>query len=158
MSYDLQILRFHDLSIDLFYEIVAQRIAVFVVEQDCPYQEIDELDNHCQTRHLVIGSDSRLAAYARCLAPGTSYTDYASIGRVLVPQEERGKGLANRLMVSAIECCQQLWPQHDIKISAQCYLVEFYLSLGFEQVGESYLEDGIPHQAMVLQQIKRPTN
>lgn len=150
MSYQVSYNRFESLSSFELYDLIKQRVLVFVVEQNCPYPELDDLDTDSGTQHVMITNESTLCAYARCLAPGVSYDEYASIGRVLVTKPERGNGLATKLMQAAITQCQTLWPQHAIKISAQCYLLTFYQGLGFQPVGEAYLEDDIPHHAMIL--------
>ena len=141
--------QFEELSLDQLYTILQLRQEVFIVEQDCPYLDADGKD---QGSYHVLGIDqkNRLQAYTRLVPPGISYDRYVSIGRVVTSSEIRGKGQGIPLMNYSIEQCQNLWPNHQIKISAQVYIVKFYESLGFEVVGEEYLEDDIPHIAMVL--------
>lgn len=140
-----QTLSFTELSTAQLYEILQLRVEVFVVEQNCAYPELDGKDCLAQTRHLL-GTDSQgqLQAYARLLAPGVSYAE-PSIGRVVVHAAARGQGIAQQLMLQAIEQCGQLWPQQPITIGAQQYLLGFYQALGFRAVSAGYLEDGIPH-------------
>ena len=141
--------QFEELSLDQLYTILQLRQEVFIVEQDCPYLDADGKD---QGSYHVLGIDqkNRLQAYTRLVPPGISYDRYVSIGRVVTSSEIRGKGQGIPLMNYSTQQCRNLWPNHQIKISAQVYIVKFYESLGFEVVGEEYLEDDIPHIAMVL--------
>ncbi len=148
--YQYQIKQFDQFDAMAFYRLARLRIDVFVVEQACAYPELDDYDIDPETRHLMVYENDALVACARCLAPNENRSEPA-IGRVLVAPEARGKGLAGELMKRAIDCCRTLWPGRDIKISAQTYLLDFYGGLGFVAEGESYLEDGIPHQDMRLQ-------
>ncbi|PHN07259.1 GNAT family N-acetyltransferase [Flavilitoribacter nigricans] len=142
-------LPFYELTLDQLYELMALRQAIFVVEQDCPYLDADGKDQ--PAHHLLAYNQQReMVAYTRLLAPGISYDQYASIGRVITRASERRTGLGRRLMQESIAQCRKLYPDAGIKISAQCYLIEFYESFGFRSVGESYLEDGIPHISMIL--------
>lgn len=142
-------LPFQELSLYELYDILKLRQEVFIVEQDCPYLDADGKDR--KAFHIMFCKDSELIAYTRLLAPGASYEKYASIGRVINAEKERGKGIGKELMVYSIEKCKELFPDKSIKISAQVYLEKFYKSLGFEETGDRYLEDGIPHMAMILQ-------
>lgn len=141
---------FTELSTEQLYELIKLRIDVFVVEQNCPYPELDGKDCLADTRHLL-GCDKqgRIVAYARILAPGVSYPD-ASIGRVLVAESARGGGVAHQLMQNAIAVARAHWPVANIQIGAQKYLADFYQRQGFMQVSDVYLEDGIPHMDMLL--------
>ncbi|QSX34030.1 GNAT family N-acetyltransferase [Shewanella avicenniae] len=144
-----QSLRFEELSTQTLYELLRLRVDIFVVEQQCPYPELDGKDYHPEVRHLLGYDDAgALVAYARQLPPGLSYPD-ASIGRVLVNPEFRKQRAGKALMLEAIARCQQYWPQQNIQIGAQLYLADFYQSLGFTPVSNSYLEDGIPHIDML---------
>ncbi|MEL6863832.1 MAG: GNAT family N-acetyltransferase [Bacteroidota bacterium] len=141
---------FDQLQLKELYEILRLRQEVFVVEQNCPYLDADRLD-YPPAMHLM-GWDEEtgdLLAYARLLPPGISYAQYASIGRVITSPLARGKGLGKVLMNESIKRISQLFNAETIKISAQCYLIKFYEGLGFKTIGESYLEDDIPHIAMV---------
>jgi len=144
-----EIKTFAQLSTAQLHDIYQLRMAVFVVEQTCYYQDVDGLDKEPQTRHLMFWQEHDLAAYARILAPGTSYSGYASIGRIANAQAFRGQGLGHTLVAEAVKACQSFWPDADIKISAQAHLQDFYGQHGFNTVSDEYLEDGIPHVAMV---------
>ncbi len=139
---------FNNLSVFQLYEIMALRQAVFVVEQNCPYVDADGKD--LPSWHLLgRQTDGQLVAYARLLPKGVAYPDYPSIGRVLSAPNARGAGLGRLLMETALIESRRLFGDHPVKIGAQLYLLEFYQSLGFFAVGEEYLEDGIPHIAMI---------
>jgi len=139
---------FDDLTTSELYKMLQLRQKVFVVEQDCPYLDADDLD---QAAMHVIGSNEakEIHAYSRILPARTSYPEYASIGRIITSNESRGTGLGGRLMQESLALCRQLHPQ-DIKISAQVYAEKFYNKHGFQSVGVGYLEDGIPHIAMIV--------
>jgi len=126
---------------------------VFVVEQTCYYPDLDsnknQLDRDKETLHVLGYQDDTLVAYLRILAQGQSYDDYISIGRVAIAEQARGSGLGHELMTEALNLCQQYFPKQDIKISAQEHLLSYYQNHGFEQVSKMYLEDDIPHIAMV---------
>ena len=135
-----------DLHTRLLYDVLALRSAVFVVEQECAYQDIDGLDLVEGTVH-VLGRDGEVvAAYARVLAPDAEHAT-PRIGRVIVAAQARGRGLARELMARAVQVCEDRWPG-PIELGAQAHLTGFYGSLGFEPVGEPYDEDGILHQWM----------
>jgi ElaA protein len=142
-----QWLRFGQLGVDDLYDALALRERVFVVEQNCPYQDADGLDRHAW--HLL-GRDAAgtLQAVLRVVDPGHKYTE-PSIGRVVTAPEARGTGLGRVLMVEGVQRCTAAWPGQGIRISAQAHLQRFYGSLGFEATGEPYLEDDIPHVEMV---------
>ncbi|MDX1572729.1 MAG: GNAT family N-acetyltransferase [Methylophaga sp.] len=133
------------------YEIIKVRESVFVVEQNCPYQETDELDPHAW--HLSVIVNGEMAAYARVVDPGIK-NNQPSIGRVLTLKKFRGQQIGRQLMIEAIKFAGQKYPGKDIKISAQVYLQNFYVSLGFYAPGEPYDEDGILH----IDMIKSATN
>lgn len=138
--------RFDELSLDRLYAILAARVAVFVVEQDCPYQDLDGLDG-CGL-HVAAWSGHDVLAYARVLPPGGRFAE-PSIGRVLTTQSARGSGLGRELMHRGIETAEAHFPGMALRISAQQYLERFYTELGFRVVSEPYLEDGIPHLEML---------
>ena len=144
-----QIKAFSELDSVTLYRLLKLRVDIFVVEQACPYPELDNKDLAAEALHLLGYREQELVAYARILPPGLSYPQ-ASIGRVAVAQVARGGGLARELMARAIAAAQQAWPQAGIQIGAQQYLQRFYQSMGFETVSEVYLEDGIPHLDMVF--------
>ncbi len=139
---------FYELSLDELYAIMALRQEVFVVEQHCPYLDADGKDR--LGFHLCgYTSEQQLLAYTRLLPLGVSYEKYASIGRVVSAPSARGTGLGKALMQESLRQAQLLFPGKPLKISAQSYLIRFYRSFGFETVGEEYLEDDIPHIAMI---------
>ncbi len=142
MSLDFRWSRFDELSTREFYEIVKAREAVFVVEQQCAYQEVDELDPLAW--HLMATNDGKLAAYIRLVGPGDKFTE-PSIGRVMTLKAFRGRQYGRELMAEAIRFTEQRYPGLGIKIGAQVYLTAFYASFGFEAVSDVYDEDGIPH-------------
>ncbi len=133
------------------FSLLKLRSDVFVVEQQCVYPDIDYKDIHPQTLHLLAREGSEVIAYARVLAPGQSYQQ-ASIGRVVVAANHRGKGLAEALMREACKLCQQHWPDAGVQIGAQVYLQGFYQQLNFVPVSDIYDEDGIDHIDMCLQE------
>lgn len=128
------------------YAILRLRIDVFVVEQNCPFHETDDKDQHCL--HLMLWDGDVLAAYARLVPRGISYADM-SIGRVVTARSHRGTGLGKVLMEEAMQLCLQHYGPGPIRISAQCYARPFYERLGFAATGEVYLEDDIEHIEMV---------
>lgn len=128
------------------YDCLALRTEVFVIEQDCPYQEVDGRDR--KSWHVWARSaKGEVMAYARIVEPGVSYRQL-SIGRVVVSDKHRGKQLGRELMVECLRFVKEELDNQPIHISAQEYLTDFYESLGFQKVGEGYLEDGIPHVGM----------
>jgi len=141
-------LTFDELTNQQLYKLIQLREAVFIVEQDCPYLDCDDKD---QVSHHVIGVDNaeNIKACTRLVPPGISYEGYASIGRVVTAQDIRREGLGGPLMKYSIEQAKKLWPGLPIKISAQVYIKKFYNKLGFQEIGEEYLEDDIPHIAMI---------
>ena len=147
MNYQLK--KFQDLSLDELYGIFILRQEVFVVEQNCAYLDADGKD---QASYHLMGKDedNEILSYCRLLPSGISYTNYTSIGRVISSAKIRGTGEGKRLLENAIAETRKLWPGISIKISAQCYLENFYASFGFVSEGQPYEEDSIPHIAMVL--------
>jgi ElaA protein len=138
-----------DLTVADLHDVLALRSRVFVVEQECAYQDVDGLDVVRDTRHLLArGPDGAIVGYARLLAPYDGRA--ARIGRVIVTAGARGQRLGVRLMERALASCAEHWPGAGVELSAQAHLVAFYASLGFVVVGEVYDEDGIPHQDMRL--------
>jgi ElaA protein len=139
-------LRFEDLGVDNLYDALALRCRVFIMEQGA-YQDPDGLDRFGW--HLL-GRDGAgvLQAYLRVVDPGCKFAE-PSIGRVITSPEMRGSGLGRVLMAEGVARCVAAWPGRAIRISAQSHLARFYGTLGFERVGEDYLEDGIPHCEMV---------
>ncbi|MCT2534922.1 GNAT family N-acetyltransferase [Aquibacillus koreensis] len=143
-----QLKKFHELTTDELYKILKARVDVFVVEQNCPYEEVD---NHDQASfHLFSEENGQIIAYSRLIPKGNIYKE-ASIGRVLVHKDYRGKGYAKALMEKSIDIVTNEWNEKEIKIHGQEYLRHFYGSLGFKEISEVYLEDDIPHVDMILQ-------
>ena len=139
--------KFDDLKAIDLYQIIKLRIEVFIIEQNCIYQDLDDKDQ--LSFHLLGKHNDELISYARLLPEGVSYKKYVSIGRVIVKEKGRKKGTGYELISKAIEKCELLWPGLPIKISAQAHLQKFYNQSGFISEGEIYLEDDIPHIAMV---------
>jgi ElaA protein len=130
------------------YNIMWLRNEVFVVEQNCVYQDADYKDQ--KGWHLMgVDEDNKLMAYVRLLPKGVSYEKEPSIGRVVTNPAARGTGVGRELMQIAIQQCHELFGKTDIKIGAQFYLFKFYSSLGFKQTSEIYLEDNIEHIEMI---------
>lgn len=141
---------FYELSLDELYAIMVLRQEVFIVEQDCPYQDADGKDQ--ESMHMMaVNQHDELLAYIRILPKGISYPNYSSIGRVVNSEKVRGHGVGKKIMTEALSYMKTNYPSDNIKISAQCYLLGFYENLGFIKVGEEYLEDDIPHHAMILE-------
>ncbi|PBQ34311.1 GNAT family N-acetyltransferase [Sphingobacteriaceae bacterium] len=136
---------FTSLSTQELFEIYKLRSDIFVVEQNCAYQDVDDKD--LSSFHVMLFSDHQLAGYSRLLPPGTSYQE-PSIGRVAVKREFRTQGLGKSLMKHSIKQTLELYNNQAIVISAQAYLLKFYTDLGFTKEGEEYLEDDIPHIKM----------
>lgn len=144
MKFDFK--KFSDLSPDELYDILQLRSEIFVVEQNCVYNDLDGLDKDAV--HQFLKKDGEIVAYSRLLKPGTRFSEY-SIGRVVVKQSERGTGLGIKMMEEAKRYIINELGAVKIKISAQSYLQRFYENLGFEIITEMYLEDGIPHFGMM---------
>ena len=140
---------FEELTNQELYDLLQLRAAVFVVEQDCAYQDLDGLDQ--RSLHLLGYHQQELIATARILPPQLKYPDAAAIGRVVTAISVRNKGIGKTLMQKAIAEARRMFPDVDIKISAQCYLDKFYKELGFKVISAVYLEDGIDHQEMILE-------
>lgn len=142
-----QRLPFAQLCTQQLYELLKLRVDVFVVEQNCPYPELDGHDTKAGVQHLLGYQDGQLVACCRLLPAGTTYEN-VSIGRVATLKSARGKGLGHQLLSQALAHCQQLWPDAAIEIGAQQHLEPFYQQHGFHTTSEMYLEDGIPHVDM----------
>jgi len=138
--------KFDALTPHELYAILRLRSEVFVVEQNCVFQDMDDKDQQCQ--HLMGWQGDLLAAYTRLVPPGLNYAE-ASIGRVVTSPAVRGGGIGKTLIAKSIEEVFSLYGQGPIKIGAQLYLKMFYRSFGFEQVGDIYDEDGIDHIKMI---------
>lgn len=137
---------FDELTTKELYEILQLRSEVFVVEQDCVYQDIDSKDQ--KAFHVIGIKENKLIAYARVFDSG-DYFDLPSIGRIVVKEDQRKYKYGHQLVQKSIDYIQENFKEKSILISAQTYLIKFYNSLGFIQQGEEYLEDGIPHIKML---------
>lgn len=137
---------FNELSSSELYQILQLRSEIFVVDQNCVFQDMDNKDQ--QSYHHFCYVDGKLAGYSRLLPAGLSYKEI-SIGRVVSAPAFRGIGLGKELMQKSIEACEKLFEETTIRIGAQRYLSKFYNSLGFIESGEPYVEDGILHIEMV---------
>ncbi|WP_242203287.1 GNAT family N-acetyltransferase [Aestuariivivens insulae] len=142
----IQTKQFSELTIQELYDILQLRSEVFVVEQDCVYQDVDGKDQ--KALHVLGYKNENLVAYTRIFKPGLYFKE-ASIGRVVVAKNERQHKYGYDIMHASIKAVKDYFNETVIKISAQCYLRNFYINLGFVAVGAAYLEDGIPHIAMV---------
>lgn len=143
---NITVKKFEELSIDELYGILQLRAEVFVVEQDCAYQDLDDKDQ--KALHVIGTKNNQVVAYTRIFKPG-DYFKEASIGRVVVKDSERKYGYGYEIMNTSIKVVHEHLNETKIYLSAQSYLKKFYNSLGFKQVGEGYLEDGIPHIGML---------
>lgn len=143
---EFYIKNFNELSLDELYEILQLRSEVFVVEQNCVYQDLDFKDQ--KALHIFGKKNDKIIAYTRIFKPGDYFKD-ASIGRVIVAKNERKFGYGHDLLRFSIACIEKKYHTSKITISAQVYLTKFYTTHGFKQVGEPYLEDGIPHIEML---------
>ncbi|WP_456274783.1 GNAT family N-acetyltransferase [Bacillus sp. AK031] len=145
MSWNIK--KFDELTNSELYNLLKERTLVFVVEQNCPYLEVDGKDPF--SYHLFKEDDGEIIAYLRILPAGVSYQE-VSIGRVFVTKEYRGQGLADELLSKGLEFIEKELNETTVKIQAQDYLRKFYGSFGFQAISETYLEDNIPHVDMLL--------
>lgn len=142
----IKIATFEELSLHELYKILQLRAEVFVVEQDCVYQDIDGKDE--KALHILGFEADELVAYTRIFPPGIYFSE-AAIGRVVVREQHRKNSYGHEILEASIKAIKERFDTNRIKLSAQTYLIKFYESHGFEQTGKGYLEDGIPHIAMV---------
>jgi ElaA protein len=140
--------QFQELNSKELYAILQLRSEVFVVEQQCIFLDMDDIDVACH--HLCLWKNEKLVAYARIVPPQFIYQDRSSIGRVVTAPDYRTLGLGKEIVASAIIQTRCLYPTSNIQIGAQLYLKQFYESFGFRQCGFLYLEDGIEHIPMSL--------
>lgn len=141
------IVAFNELNIHQLYDLLALRAEVFVVEQNCPYQDLDgkdQLSDHV----FALDKNQQLIATARILPPNVSYPNKVSIGRVVTSPKHRGTGLGIELMNQCMSYIQSNYPGIEVVISAQSHLEKFYMQFGFNSTGKTYLEDNIPHTQM----------
>ena len=143
--------KFHDLTVDEFHDILQLRINIFVVEQNCPYPELDDRDK-IAFHFFGINKENKIIAYTRIFKPGDYYEE-AAFGRVVVHQDYRNQKIGFQLVEQTIIEIHKLFGNTNIKIGAQTYLNNFYQSFGFHQVGDDYIEDGIPHIHMLINKL-----
>lgn len=136
---------YDELTLDELYEILKIRVDVFVVEQNCPYPELDGVDKYCY--HVMATEGEALVGYLRVIPAGIVY-DTVSIGRVI--SLKRRCGIATELLHEGIAVAKQKFQATSIKIGAQTYAEPLYQSVGFVSYGKTYLEDGLPHICMEL--------
>lgn len=140
----LKIKHFSELDIYELHELIRVRVDVFVVEQDCPYSELDGLD--LDAYHLWLEDGGEVVAYLRVMRPGAKFEE-ASIGRVLCTR--RRQGYASRLLDEGIRVATEIYNADSIRLEAQTYVTSLYEAAGFVQVTDEFLEDGIPHVGML---------
>jgi len=150
MAIDWIFKSYENLTKSELHQLMRLRQAVFVVEQNCPYQDVDGKD--LLSIHVLGYIKNQLVAYARVLEQGVSYQEYASIGRIVTSRSIRGKKFGHDLVNFSIKVCQKNFSGQPIKISAQAHLEMFYNKHKFKATGEAYLEDDIPHIGMILMQ------
>lgn len=138
--------KFEELKCEEIYKILQIRNKIFIVEQKCVYQDCDGKDK--KSYHLYLEDKGEVISYSRILLRKVSYNE-VSIGRVLVNKNYRGMGIARKMMIKAINFIEKNLGEKEIKIQAQCYLIDFYKSLGFKEISNEYLEDNIPHIDML---------
>lgn len=147
---ELIVKHFSELSAEELFEIYKLRVSVFVVEQKCPYQDVDDADRTAY--HVWLKDEDGIEAYARVLPAGVTFPT-ASIGRVIAVK--RRCGLGSKIVAAAIRAAETELHAEEITIEAQAYARTLYEKLGFRQTSEEFLEDGIPHIQM---QRKRQSN
>lgn len=142
---DWKIKTFSELTTTELYEIIKARVNVFVVEQDCPYPDLD--DNDQKAIHLWAENNGEVLAYCRIFDKGIKYPE-TSIGRVVTTENGRGTGLGKQLIKYALDVIENRLGTSEVRISAQDYLLKFYSDFGFQDTAKKYLEDNIPHTEM----------
>ncbi|PDT03719.1 GNAT family N-acetyltransferase [Rhizobium chutanense] len=152
-TYTTDLKGFDEFSARELYDLLRMRVDVFVVEQNCPYPELDGKD--VDALHLRLLDGGELLASVRLLKPHNA-RDPSKIGRVVVSPAHRGKRLGDALMREAITACERLYPANPIALSAQAHLRRFYEAFGFIGTSQEYLEDGIPHIDMIRQPLTQP--
>ncbi|MCK9170113.1 MAG: GNAT family N-acetyltransferase [Treponema sp.] len=143
---ELVVKKFNELTLDELYEILKIRVSVFVVEQKCAYQEIDDKDQNAV--HIYLKDENGIEAYLRIFDKGVSFEE-VSLGRVVAVK--RRCGYAGRILEEGIKTAKKEFNAKSIRIEAQTYARKLYEKHGFEQISEEFLEDGIPHIQMRLE-------
>jgi ElaA protein len=142
----IEVKTYQELTKEELYQILRLRTEVFVVEQDCVYQDIDNKDQ--KALHIIGTKENKIIAYTRVFKSG-DYFENPSIGRVVVNKSNRKYGYGKDIMLASILAIENLFGKKEIELSAQVYLKNFYKDLNFKEKGEGYLEDGIPHIRMI---------
>lgn len=137
---------FEEFTVPELYQVLKARVDVFVVEQNCPYPDLDDYDQ--KAIHIWAEENGDVLAYCRVFDKGIKYHE-TSIGRVLTTENARGKSLGKLLIQYAVETIENRFHTSEIRISAQDYLLKFYAGFGFEDTGKKYMEDDIPHTEML---------
>lgn len=150
---DWQDLHHSELSVSQLYALLQLRCAVFVVEQNCPYQDVDSDDLVGENRHILGWHNGELVAYARILKSDDELEPVV-IGRVVVSEALRGEKLGRQLMSKTLDSCARHWPDKPIYLGAQAHLQRFYRHFGFTPVSDIYEEDGIAHIGMAREVIQ----
>lgn len=149
MNIKYYIKKYNELTINEFHDLLALRINVFVVEQNCPYSELDGKDK--KAIHVFgVDDKNKIVAVARILPKGVSYKEF-SIGRVATHQLVRQQNKGIELMQQCMAYIKRNYPTENVRISAQSHLEKFYNKFGFKSTGKTYLEDNIPHTEMLYQ-------
>lgn len=143
---ELVVKKYNELTLDELYEIIQARISVFVIEQNCPYQDLDNKDKNAY--HVILRDNNVIKGYLRVLDKGVTFEE-ESLGRVITT--ERGKGYSIIILKEGIKVAKEKYGAKKIRISAQLYAKGVYEKVGFKQVSGEYLEDGIPHIQMLLE-------
>lgn len=147
MHFDWRIKHYNELSVNEFHDLIQLRIDVFVVEQDCPYSDLDGKDK--KSYHVICrDGKGEIAATARILPAGVSYPNDVAIGRVVVAPNHRKISLGHKLMQESLHFIKEEFGDVSMRISAQKHLENYYQQHGFTSSGKEYLEDGIPHVEM----------
>ena len=143
---ELKIKHFSELSAQELFAIYRLRVSVFVVEQNCPYQEVDDADEHAY--HVWFEDEDGIEAYLRVVEPGVVFPECA-IGRVIAVKSRCGLG--TKIVSAGLRAAQERYGAEAVRIEAQTYARKLYEGLGFVQTSEEFLEDGIPHIGMLWQ-------
>ncbi len=146
MKFEVKVKKYPDLSLNEFHDIIALRIEIFVIEQDCPYQELDGKDK--LAFHLFYEYGGKIVGTTRILPPGISY-DEVAIGRVVIHADYRGSGMGKKIMEDSMAFVKEEFGDVAVRLSAQKHLEKYYGNHGFVGTGKEYLEDGIPHIEML---------
>lgn len=143
---NIKVKTYNELTLDELYGLLQLRVEVFCVEQNCVYQDLDGKDK--KALHVIGFKNHNIVAYTRIFKPG-DYFNEASIGRVVVAKNQRHHKYGYHIMEASIKAIKDYYNEKAIKLSAQSYLIKFYNNLGFKVISEEYLEDNIPHVAMI---------